>query len=100
MQREHLDAHEILEPARDYHPTLAGGDVLGGVKTEAAEVAERARLATVILSLNRVRAVFDDAQSVFACDREQLVHIARTAGEVNGQNRFGSRRDATLDVGG
>ena len=50
----------------DHHPAFAGDDVLRHVKTETAEIPERARLSAPPLSLDRVRAVLDDDQAVLS----------------------------------
>lgn len=87
----------IFVRACDDHPAFAGGDVLSSVELKHPKVAEGARFATVIFSLNRVRALFDNAQFVSSRDRQQLVHITqlwlRTSvptriGDGNAQTKF------------
>ena len=57
------------------------------------------RVATVVKRLDGVGAVLDDSQVVGLGQLAQLVHLARTAGKVNWNQRPGPRRKSTLDVG-
>ena len=41
-----------------------------------------------ILSAERMRRIFDNAEIVFGSQRFQCIHIARTAGKMNRDNRF------------
>ena len=91
------------------HAALGGGEILGGVETEAGEIADGADLrhpapVHVPRRAGRVRRVLDDFQIVVARDLENAIHVAGVAGEVHRQNRahapIGAALERLLDARG
>lgn len=80
------------------HQTLAGRNVLRGVKAKAAEITESSGSPAFVLCLYGVRAVVDDEQIVSLGDSRNGVHITRTTREVHRQYRAGSRCDSLFDL--
>src|SRR5216683_4765662 len=89
------------------HPALGAGDIFGGVKTEAADIADRADLGhptPVELPgrIHRVSGVLDNPQIVAARDRHDAIHIAGVAGEMDRHDRadvaMATARERLLDA--
>ena len=78
-------------------PALAGGNVLGLLEAEAAQIAQRAALATLVFAQPRLAGVLNDGQVVFLGDSVNRVHVAGHAVNVNRQNGAGPFGDAALD---
>src|SRR5215213_900291 len=74
--------------------TITGAaEVLRRIKTEASDHAHRARTASVVSRANRLRRIFDYGYSMTAAEVEQRIHRRALSVDVNGHDRFGSRRD-------
>ena len=74
--------------------------MLGVLKTEAAQVAQRSALAALVLGQPGLTSILDHAQAVFLGDRVDGVHVACHAVDVNGQDGPGAFGDPTLDGSG
>ena len=59
MQRQHLDAREVVFITRQDHAAFAGRNILRRIETETTEISEGAGFAAVILGFDRVGAVFN-----------------------------------------
>src|SRR4030065_1346865 len=86
VQRQDLDARRVFLAMGENHATLTGDDVLGHVKTEAAEIAEGAGLAPLVLGFHGMGAVFDQPQLVTLRDLTDRVHVTGAAGKMNGKD--------------
>ena len=76
---------------------FAGDDVLGFVKTETAEIADRAERAVLVTGHDALRGVFDDLQTMTPGDGRDRIHFAGDAGVMHRNDRAGPRRDRVLD---
>src|SRR5262245_58711585 len=78
---------------RQDHSPFTGYHVLCHVKAEAAKIAKGANLFPLVGCFDSMSAVFDNHESVPLCYRDQRVHVASAAGEVDRQDGFGTVRD-------
>src|SRR6266850_322245 len=76
---------------------FAGGEVFARLKGERCHVSERTGGTLVITCAVRVRGVFDNDQFALFRDRHDRIHVGRLPGEMNGNDRPGSRLDGGLD---
>ena len=70
----------------------AGAQVLAGVEAEAAEIADRADAAALVLGAMRLGRVLDHHQTVGVGEHDQLVHRRRRAVQMDRHDRSGPRR--------
>src|SRR5262245_16156713 len=99
VQTHHATALGYPFVPRDYHPALAGRDSLRRVKTEDRGVSfQRSDRPASIGGRQRVRRVFHYFQPMFARDGDDRIHLASQSGEMDGQDRFGPRRDRAFDL--
>ena len=97
VQGEHLYAADVGLVSRQDHPAFAGGDVLGDIEAEAAEVSDGSGLQAVVFGFDSVRAVLDHLEAMPVRDLHDGAHLAGAAGEVHGENGAGPGGDALLD---
>ena len=97
VKPEHLDAVRVLRSPGDHEPPLPGHDVLGRIEAEAAEIAHRSGLLSLVLGLDGVRTVLDDGQIVFTRDRHDGVHGACTSCEMDREDGPRPPRDFFQD---
>src|SRR5262249_37451448 len=93
MQGKDFSAIGMLLVGRQYHSPFAGRHIFGDVKAETAKTAHRAGLFTLVGCFDGMSAVFDNHEPALLRDRDQRVHLASTAGEVDWQDSFGAARD-------
>ena len=79
---------------------FAGVEVFAGLKAEAADVADRAETAVPPTCAVGVGGVFDHSKVVFLGDREDGVHVASQAAEVDDEDGAGLVGDSRLEPGG
>ena len=84
------------------HAALGGGEIFGGVETEAGEVADGADFrhpaaVHVTRGAGGVRGVLDNFQIVGARDVEDPIHVASMTGEVHRQDRADAFVRAALE---
>ena len=84
----------------DEQSAFTAGQDLAGVEAVAADRAKRPDLAAAIGGTVRLARVLDDVESVATGDLEDLVHVARHALDVDGDDRPGPRSDLGLDLAG
>src|SRR5205085_7116227 len=74
------------------------GQVFRALEGEGRDVGERAGTLGFVFGAMSMRRVFDHDEFVFAGDGVDGAHVARDPAEVDGDDRFGSRRDGALDL--
>ena len=82
----------------DTTPAVAAGDVLGILQREATDLAHAADRFAAVERAPCLRAILDEDQLVLVGNLLQLRQLARVAGQVHGDDRFGFRRDLALDI--
>jgi hypothetical protein len=92
-----LGALRQLFIAHHQAAAFAGDDVLGLVKAETAEIADRAERPVLVAGHDSLRRVFDDPQVVTPGDGRDRIHFAGDAGVMHRNDRAGPRRDRILD---
>ena len=81
------------------HTAIAGStEVLGGKKTEAAEIAERSGHAAMKLSTDGLGRIFDDRDTVVVRQSVDLVERRGLSKEVDRDDGFGARGDGRSDL--
>jgi hypothetical protein len=100
VQGKPLDRVQILSRPDNDHSAFRGGDVLGCIEAEAAEVAEGADSLAPVLRLDRVSAVFDHQESMPVRQLDQRIHVTGSPGEVNRHDRARPVRDSRLHLSG
>ena len=78
---------------------FAGRNVLGFLEAEAAQVAERAALAALVLRQPRLAGILDHGELVLAGDGVDRVHVARHAEDVHRHDGARPLGDPALDRG-
>jgi hypothetical protein len=78
-------------------PPLAGRKVLGVLKAETAQVADRSALASLVFGQPGLARVLDDRKTVFSGDGQDRVHVAGHSVDVYRHDRAGPFGDSTLD---
>ena len=81
----------------DQDTTFACGKELGLLKAEAANVAQRSHLFSVIGGAVGVGAILDHFQSMFFRHSQDAVHVAGVAPDVNQHDRFSLGSDALFN---
>ena len=82
----------------DDSAAFAGGDVLGALEAEADDVAGSADALALEAAAERVRRVFDDAQTVLGSQRSQRREVAHARRVVHRHDGLGARGDAPAHV--
>lgn len=85
---------------RDEHAPLPCGDRFIAEKAERADIAKRAHMGVFVDRSERLGTIFDEKEAVRFAKREELIHLTRLAVEMNGEDRFRSGRDLSLNVFG
>src|SRR5262245_25581380 len=70
--------------------------MLHRVEAECSHVDERSHSLTVIFAAQRMSSIFNQKQSMLACQFFERLDLCRMSGIVNGQDRFGFWRDLRL----
>src|ERR1700730_200596 len=83
---------------RQDHSPLAGRHVLCHVKAKATETTECAGLFTLVGGLDSVSAVFNNREAMSLRNRDERVHVASKAGEVDRNDGFRMARDFGLHL--
>ena len=76
------------------HAALPGGQVLGGVKADDAALSEGAHPCALPRRAPGLRGVLHHGQPVLPAQRQQAVHVGRTAAEVNRHDGAGAAGQA------
>ena len=90
--------NQFLVVAAD-RATFAGWQVLGVLKTEAAQIGERAAFLPLVLRQPSLARIFDNAKIVLPGNGVDGIHVTRHAEDVNRQDQLRAIRDSTLDRG-
>ncbi len=85
---------------RQNHSPLPSRHIFGHVKAEAAKTAECASLFSLVGCFYGMSAVFDNHESVPPRDRDQRVHVASAAGDVDWHDGLCPARDFGRDFPG
>ena len=89
-----LDEAFVIDHQR---AAFAAQQVLGFVKTEAAEMPDGAEIAAFVRRQQRLRGILDHQQVMALRDRHDGIHLAGQAGVMHHRNRLGARRDRGFD---
>ena len=81
------------------HTPFAGRDVLVGIETEDADLAEGAAWPSPVGLAVHFSRVLDERQTVPPSDVQYGIHVCRQAVNVHHKNGAGARRDAALNLG-
>ena len=93
-----LGALVEFEVAGDYSASLAGGDDLAGLKTEAPKVPRGSRALAAPLTAVSVRAVFDDGNVSRASNAKNFIEVREVHGQVHGKNGARFRSDGLFNA--
>ena len=91
----------IFRHVRDEHAALAeAGAVLHLVEAEAAEMADRAELASLVFAAKAMRRILHHHDVVLLRQLHDRIHLHRIAADVHGDDNLRLRRDLARHVGG
>ncbi len=98
---QHSNFRGEFRIAGDHCPALSVcAEILAGIETETAQIAETSRATALIFGAVSLRGVFDHSQSAPACDLQDRIHVGSLAAEMDGKNCLGARGDRALDFRG